>query len=160
MEELELALGEVNVSSAAGTDEVPFPFLTKCAEVAKEKLLALYNEIWTSGLVPESWRLSVVKPIAKPGRDPSRQTTIVRYPWPPCITQLFERMVSVWSPPCTRFLSMYVNEFVNLRGKSLGFCSEQASESVHHSYQKHADNFILSKSKTNVEKKFKSSLYI
>ncbi|KAI5724158.1 hypothetical protein M8J76_016198 [Diaphorina citri] len=37
---------------------------------SKEHLLSLYNQIWTTSTFPDSWRTSIIVPIAKPGRDP------------------------------------------------------------------------------------------
>lgn len=40
------------------------------SEPALKWLLALYNEVWTGGHLPLSWKAEVIIPIKKPGKDP------------------------------------------------------------------------------------------
>lgn len=47
----------------------------------------------------------------------------------------------------------HVPQFIKMKGKPLGLYSEQASESVHFAYSKHASNFKTSAIKTNYEAK-------
>lgn len=50
--------------------------------------------------------------------------------------------------PKVHALIHHVPEFIKMKKKPLGIFSEQASESVHYQYNKHAENFKPSKSTT------------
>lgn len=58
--------------------------------------------------------------------------------------------------PKLHALFCHVQDFIELKGKPLGFYSEQASESVHFAFTKHAEDYKLSKSKINTEKLLRS----
>ncbi|GFO50013.1 RNA-directed DNA polymerase from mobile element jockey [Plakobranchus ocellatus] len=62
MSELKNSIVKSN-ESAAGPDGVYYQFL--------RHLLKLFNNIWTTGDIPPSWREALVVPIPKPGKDPS-----------------------------------------------------------------------------------------
>ncbi|GFO27377.1 RNA-directed DNA polymerase from mobile element jockey [Plakobranchus ocellatus] len=57
--------------SAAGPDGVYYQFLRHLPEFCLQILLKLFNNIWTTGDIPPSWREVSVVPISKPGKDPS-----------------------------------------------------------------------------------------
>ena len=70
MEELNNALTTCN-SSAPGQDKICFEMVKNLSVSAKLYLLQFYNHIWTKHLFPENWRIAIVIPILKPGKDPS-----------------------------------------------------------------------------------------
>lgn len=49
-------------------------------------------------------------------------------------------------------LFVHVPQFIEMTASSLGFYSEQASESVHYAFNCHVDNYKLSKNKKKNEK--------
>ncbi|GFN87052.1 RNA-directed DNA polymerase from mobile element jockey [Plakobranchus ocellatus] len=57
--------------SAAGPDGVYYQFLRHLPESCLHILLKIFNNIWTTGTIPPSWREASVVPIPKPGKDPS-----------------------------------------------------------------------------------------
>ncbi|GFO15027.1 RNA-directed DNA polymerase from mobile element jockey [Plakobranchus ocellatus] len=57
--------------SAASPDDVYYQFLRHLPESCLHTLLKLFNNIWTTGDIPPSWREASVVPIPKPGKDPS-----------------------------------------------------------------------------------------
>ncbi|GFN96538.1 RNA-directed DNA polymerase from mobile element jockey [Plakobranchus ocellatus] len=56
--------------SASGPDGVYYQFLRHLPESCLHTLLKLFNNIWTTGDIPPSWREASVIPIQKPGKDP------------------------------------------------------------------------------------------
>ncbi|GFO32878.1 RNA-directed DNA polymerase from mobile element jockey [Plakobranchus ocellatus] len=60
-----------SIESAAGPDGVYYQFLRHLPESCLHTLLKLFNNIWTTGDIPPSWREASVVPIPKPGKDPS-----------------------------------------------------------------------------------------
>ncbi|XP_044748699.1 uncharacterized protein LOC123309578 [Coccinella septempunctata] len=59
-------------NSAAGPDNIPFIFLKKLSEKGLEKLLELFNNIWTNQKFPKLWQKSIILPIHKPDQPPDR----------------------------------------------------------------------------------------
>lgn len=55
--------------SAPGKDQVCYTMLNQLSESAKDLLLGLYNRVWESGKLQQSWKEAVVVPIRKPGKD-------------------------------------------------------------------------------------------
>lgn len=68
--ELQLALDGLQ-DSAPGADGIPYSFLKNASEKCKEYYLDLVNNIFSSGIFPESWKSQVVIPILKSGKNPS-----------------------------------------------------------------------------------------
>jgi Reverse transcriptase (RNA-dependent DNA polymerase). len=81
-------------SKAAGPDGVSFVFLKKLPTQALDKLLELYNFIWSKGKFPKSWGESLILPLLKPGKDrlvPSNYRPISLLN---CSGKILEKMVS------------------------------------------------------------------
>ena len=55
--------------TATGPDEVHYQMLKHLPNNALSTLLHIYNDIWATGVFPESWRLATIIPIPKPGKD-------------------------------------------------------------------------------------------
>ncbi|GFO23346.1 RNA-directed DNA polymerase from mobile element jockey [Plakobranchus ocellatus] len=70
MTELKNSINKSN-ESAAGPDGVYYQFLRHLPGSCLHILLKLFNNIWTTGDIPPSWRAASVVPIPKPGKDPS-----------------------------------------------------------------------------------------
>jgi ribonuclease HI len=69
--ELNQILTTVNINSAPGPDGITFHWLTNLPIIGKLKLLEIINQSWHEGKVPNSFKSAIVKPIIKPGKDPS-----------------------------------------------------------------------------------------
>ncbi|XP_075732809.1 uncharacterized protein LOC142775335 [Rhipicephalus microplus] len=64
--ELEAALAGSKRRSAAGANGVTFQMLRNLYGAGRQHLLEYYNDVWSSGVLPESWRTVFVAPILKP----------------------------------------------------------------------------------------------
>ncbi|GFO11825.1 RNA-directed DNA polymerase from mobile element jockey [Plakobranchus ocellatus] len=80
--------------SAAGPDGVYYQFLRHLPESCLQTLLKLFNNIWTTGDIPPSWREASVVPIPKPGKDPSDPFNYRPIALTSCLCKTLERMVS------------------------------------------------------------------
>jgi hypothetical protein len=58
-------------NSSAGLDGIKFGQLRNLPDRGKEMLLEIYNQIFSAGTGPESWRETKVVPILKPGKEPN-----------------------------------------------------------------------------------------
>lgn len=68
--ELECALSGLK-DSTPGIDGIPYSFICKASDTTKSYLLSILNQIFISGIVPETWKSQIIIPILKPGKDPS-----------------------------------------------------------------------------------------
>lgn len=94
MEELKDALLKSN-NSAAGPDDIHYQFLTHLPHDSLKILLEIFNNIWTNGTFPSSWREATVIPIPKPGKDHSDPSNYRPIALTSCLCKTMERMVYV-----------------------------------------------------------------
>ncbi|GFN82086.1 Pol-like protein [Plakobranchus ocellatus] len=93
MAELKNSIVQSN-ESAAGPDGVHYRFLRYLPESCLHTLLKLFNNIWTTGDIPPSWREASVVPIPKPGKDPSDPSNYRPIALTSCLCKTLERMVN------------------------------------------------------------------
>ena len=96
--ELEDALKKSN-ASAAGPDGLYYQFLTHLPVQCLKILLRIFNNIWTAGAIPSSWKEATVVPIPKPNRDPADPSNYRPIALTSCLCKTMERMVNgrlVW----------------------------------------------------------------
>ncbi|GFO42869.1 galectin [Plakobranchus ocellatus] len=93
MAELKNSVNKSN-ESAAGPDGVYYQFLRHLPESCLHTLLKLFNNIWTTGDIPPSWREALVVPIPKPGEDLSDPSNYRPIELTSCLCKTLERMVN------------------------------------------------------------------
>lgn len=71
MEELLTTIESTN-NSSPGPDNIPNILIKNLPTLGKEVLLDVYNYIWTKRVFPKIWKMAIVVPVAKPGKDPSK----------------------------------------------------------------------------------------
>lgn len=91
--ELDLALRSCNDSSP-GLDKIPYSMLQHAHPSFRLLLLAAYNRIYAEGTYPTTWRLSIVIPFLKPGKDPYSPSNYRPIALTSCMGKLMERMVN------------------------------------------------------------------
>ena len=85
--------------TATGPDEIHYQMLKHLPENALSTLLHIFNDIWTTGVFPDSWRLATVIPIPKPGKDHAEPTNYRPIALTSCLCKTLERMINkrlVW----------------------------------------------------------------
>ena len=85
--------------TATGPDEIHYQMLKHLPDSALLTLLHIFNDIWTTGVFPESWRLDTVIPIPKPGKDHTEPTNYRPIALTSCLCKTLERMINkrlVW----------------------------------------------------------------
>lgn len=68
LNELKRAINKAKISTP-GKDKVSYVMLKHLNDNSLRVILELYNKIWRAGKIPNSWKLVVVVPIRKPGKD-------------------------------------------------------------------------------------------
>ncbi|KAL8621712.1 hypothetical protein ACOMHN_061847 [Nucella lapillus] len=85
--------------NSPGPDKVSNEMLKHLGTKAKTKLLALFNNSWKTGHVPQSWREAEMVPIQKKGKDKARADSYRPISLTSCVGKLLERMINsrlVW----------------------------------------------------------------
>ena len=100
--------------SATGPDEIHYQMLKHLPESSLQALLSIFNNIWTSGVFPEDWRLATVIPIPKPGKDPAEPTNYRPIALTSCLCKTLERMINkrlIWYLESNNLLTRYQSGF-------------------------------------------------
>jgi Reverse transcriptase (RNA-dependent DNA polymerase) len=88
-----IALGDCKGSSP-GPDEIEYELIKQLSWKSKQKILAAFNQIWTTGTFPEEWRNATVIAVPKPGKDPEKVESYRPIALTSCLCKLMERMVN------------------------------------------------------------------
>ena len=84
---------KVSNDTATGRDEIHYQMLKHLPENALVTILQIFNDIWTTGVFPESWRLATIIPIPKPGKNPTELTNYRPTALTSCLCKTLERMI-------------------------------------------------------------------
>lgn len=127
--ELRAALSQCHDTSP-GPDGVPYAFLRHMNDTAFNFLLALFNQIWITGDFPSIWRVAVVLPIPKPGKDHLHATNYRPISLTSCLCKVLEKMVNVrlmWFLENGHFLSPVQYGFRKMRSTTDALLSLESS---------------------------------
>ena len=91
----------VSVSSptSPGDDGIHYSMISYLPRRSKKFLLEIFNGLWKSNTSPESWKISTIVPILKPGKDPHVPQNYRPIALTSCVCKLYERMINnrlVW----------------------------------------------------------------
>ena len=98
MRELREALS-TSESTAPGQDNIIYGMMKHLPSSAERFLLEIFNKIWETSILPTSWKLAIIIPIRKPGKDASQATSYRPIALTSCVCKLMEKMVNnrlVW----------------------------------------------------------------
>ena len=98
LKELRDALSSTE-TSAPGEDNILYEMLKHFPEEAKRFLLKILNKIWETGVLPKTWKISVVIPAKKPNKDAHQTTSYRPIALTSCVCKLMEKMINtrlVW----------------------------------------------------------------
>ncbi|XP_018309354.1 RNA-directed DNA polymerase from mobile element jockey-like [Mycetomoellerius zeteki] len=87
-EELNLALTQANKKSAPGLDQISYVMLASLPDKYREFLLDIFNRLFKEGIVPNSWKTSLVIFIPKPNNVGLRPISLLS-----CVLKTFEKIV-------------------------------------------------------------------
>ena len=90
--ELSIALLSCN-NTAPGPDRIKFSLLKNLPDVAKRRLLTLFNKFMEQNIIPQEWRQVRVVAIQKPGKPASDHNSYRPICMLSCLRKLLEKMI-------------------------------------------------------------------
>jgi ribonuclease HI len=93
IEELEGAI-RTSSDSAPGPDGIHYQFLKHLPQATLNTLLAVFNQVWTSGIFPDSWRQATVIALPKADKDHSDPNNYRPIALTSCLCKTMERLVN------------------------------------------------------------------
>ena len=117
IDELRDSLDKAN-GTATGPDDVHYQFLKHLPEESLLVLLDCFNDIWETGIFPDSWREATIVPIPKPGKDHSNPSNYRPIALTSCLCKTMERMINarlVWYLEINHLLTKHQSGFRHFR---------------------------------------------
>ena len=104
---------------AAGSDNIHYQFLKHLPLRSLDSLLRIFNHIWHTGILPDSWKEAIFIPIPKPGKNSTNPANYSLIALTSCICKTMERMVNdrlVWFLEKNQLIAAVQSGFRKQRG--------------------------------------------
>ena len=118
MKELKKALKKCH-DTAVGCDDIHYQFFKHLPFRSLDSLLRIFNQVWHTGILPDSWKEAIVIPIPKPGKDSTNPANYRPIAFTSCICKTMERMVNdrlVWFLEKNQIIATVQSGFRKQRG--------------------------------------------
>ena len=118
IKELRKALKKCH-DTAVGCDDIHYQFLKHLPFRSLDSLLRIFNQVWHTGILPDSWKEAIVIPVPKPGRDSTNPANYRPIALTSCICKTMERMVNdrlVWFLEKNKLIATVQSGFRKQRG--------------------------------------------
>ena len=105
--------------TAVGCDDIHYQFLKHLPFRSLDSLLRIFNQIWHTGILPDSWKEAIVIPIPKPGKDSTNPANYRPIALTSCICKTMDRMVNdrlVWFLEKNKLIAAVQSGFRKQRG--------------------------------------------
>ena len=86
-------------SSAPGEDSIVYEMVRHLPEHAKIFFLKILNKIWETGILPKSWKISLIVPVKKPNKNATSASSYRPIALTSCLCKVMEKMINtrlVW----------------------------------------------------------------
>ena len=94
LHELHSAIVQCKKNSAPGEDGIEYEMIRRLPVSCLKTILHLYNNIWESGVIPATWKHSIILPIAKPGKPATQLDSYRPISLTDTLCKIQERMVA------------------------------------------------------------------
>lgn len=94
MAELNAAIKKLKLRKAPGKDGVLNEMIKNLRTTARQKLLLIINQSWSSGKFPDRWREAVIIPIKKKQKNKTKKSSYRPISLLSCLGKVMERMVN------------------------------------------------------------------
>ena len=94
--------------TSPGEDSILYSMIRQLPDEAKIFLLKIINKVWETGVLPKSWKISIIIPVQKPFKDPFQPTSYRPIALTSCLCKLMEKMINtrlVWYLESKKLLS-------------------------------------------------------
>ena len=81
--------------TAPGPDGIHYQLLKHLPNDTKSLLLSIFNNVWSSGNIPQNWKEAIVIPIPKPDKDDTIPSNYRPISLTSCLCKTLERMINV-----------------------------------------------------------------
>ena len=118
IKELKKALKKCH-DTAVGCDDIHYQFLKHLPFRSLDSLLRIFNQVWHTGILPDSCKEAIVIPIPKPGKDSTNPANYRPIALTSCICKTMERMVNdrlVWFLEKNQIIATVQSGFRKQRG--------------------------------------------
>lgn len=105
---------EKSHDTATGPDEIHYQMLKHLPRNSLLTLLDIFNNIWHTGVYPETWRLATIIPIPKQGKDHAEPTNYRPIALTSCLCKTMERMINkrlMWYLESNNLISEFQSGF-------------------------------------------------
>lgn len=93
-----------------GADKISYTILKNLPYALKNRLVNLYNDIFTSGVFPQAWKSALIIPIPKPNKPSNLTANFRAISLLPCISKILEKIIAVrimWFAKINGFISFH-----------------------------------------------------
>ena len=80
--------------TAPGEDNILYSMIKHLPEPAKQFLLKIINKIWETGILPKTWKIALIIPVKKPGKEASQATSYRPIALTSCVCKIMEKMIN------------------------------------------------------------------
>ena len=94
IQELNCAIRQLKMKKSPGKDGITNEMIRHLGEHAKQKLLDIYNQSWTTGVFPTSWKEAIIVPILKKGKDKYIKDSYRPISLLSCLGKTMERIIN------------------------------------------------------------------
>ena len=81
-------------NTAPGPDNIHNTIIKNLPEISKLCLLKIMNNIWTTGIFPDSWKKACIVPIPKPNKDHTNPSNYRPIALTSCLCKIMEKMIN------------------------------------------------------------------
>ena len=102
-----------------GCDHIHYQFLKHLPFRFLDSLLRIFNQVWHTGILPDSWKEAIVIPIPKPGKDTTNPANYRPIDLTSCICKTMERKFNdrlVWFLEKNKLIATVQSGFRKQRG--------------------------------------------
>ena len=95
LKELNGAINQAKNKSSPGEDHIHNNMLKHLPAATRTLLLNIFNRIWLEGVIPEEWRVSIVVPILKSGKNPADPKSYRPISLTSSVCKILEKMINL-----------------------------------------------------------------
>jgi len=125
MEELSEVISNLNPKKAPGIDCLAPPIIQRAFSVIPDLFLHLYNACLSQGTFPDIWKIAIIRPLLKPGRDRTSPSSYRPISLLPVLGKILDRLL-------LNRLRWYLYSHHLMSSKQFGFTPQTSTEDALH----------------------------